>query len=171
MNILYFHGLDRPADAIEQNILSAHGKLILPNIDYSPDANFIAYLKKIYHRKNITVIIGSSMGGLVAYALSCQLNKPCLIFNPTLGYADIMEYDISSINRSEFLKVVLGSCDDVVDYRESIRILEEKNRGYVSLNIDFKLKAGIKHTIPVIEFKKEVDDFFHQLNSFKKAAI
>lgn len=163
MSILYFHGLDRPANETEKMTLSAYGSLLAPEIDYQPDGNFISFLNKAYSDLHITAVVGTSMGGLVAYVLSAMLNTPCLLFNPTLGYANVMEYEIPvNCRREEYLRVVLGQHDDVVDHAESIRIINMDTDNNKSL-VEISLKSGLKHSVPQTEFEREVDIFFTHL--------
>lgn len=163
MSILYFHGLDRSISEEERMVLSVYGEVLSPEIDYQPDGDLIAFLYDVYKNHDIEALVGVSMGGLIAYELSCMINKPCLIFNPALDYRSVMGYNLpSDFRRNRYLKVVIGQLDDVVDHKKNIKTLyndmEEKEHP-----VDISIKCNMRHGVPLKEFEQEVKKFFIHL--------
>jgi hypothetical protein len=80
--ILYFHGLDSFLSGEKEIILQRFGTVISPLIDYK-ETGSINKVIDLYADKiiaDVDIVIGSSMGGLVAYHVSQKYDVPCLLW-------------------------------------------------------------------------------------------
>ena len=80
--ILYLHGLDSTLQDDRRAVLAPYGEIVAPVLDYRNTPDLFSTLVRDY--ADVTAIIGSSAGGLVAYYLAQALLKPCLLFYGTV---------------------------------------------------------------------------------------
>lgn len=165
--ILYYHGLDSFLSNEKREILERFGSVKAPIFDYrNIKGNLETELFNTDFVLNINVVIGSSLGGLVAYLASERNNIPCLLFNPAL-YKNILDWDIVQTSdpstphsRNKLAYIVLGEKDDVVVF--------EENRKYIEKNVrdpkQVVIEQDMLHRIPVDIFEKHVEQVFQHLN-------
>ncbi len=154
MKTLYIHGLDSFPRSEKIDILKKVGlDPVALHLDYRQQLGVYQILKENAVQKKVDFIIGSSLGGLLAYLLSEDLGLPCLLFNPAMEvlrqkavyYNQIPE--ITSFNCKDRY-VVLGANDDTVDHeisRDSFKKMEKKGLNqkvvvcdWLGHTIDFK---------------------------------
>ncbi|MFN4149934.1 MAG: YqiA/YcfP family alpha/beta fold hydrolase [Candidatus Sericytochromatia bacterium] len=161
--ILYLHGLDSFLNDEKRNVLEKYGEVLAPNIDYRSNSNIYDLFLEEIKKENIDVIIGSSMGGLIAYYLSHNTQKPSLLFNPALPYQSVLQIvDKGNIDTSSELKyIILGKKDIIVKYSDNIDFLNKNIHD--SDNVEIKIINKLEHRIPTDIFEKEVFNFFKEL--------
>lgn len=94
MKAMYIHGLHSEVNPHKVAILEEAGlEVIAPEIDYEVEQEK-AYprIKKLVQDGQVDVLIGSSMGGFMAYWLARELNKPALLFNPALHFESMQPF-------------------------------------------------------------------------------
>ncbi|OMP32269.1 YqiA/YcfP family alpha/beta fold hydrolase [Mangrovimonas sp. DI 80] len=162
MNILYLHGLNGSLSPEKRTILENYGTVYSPSIDYELDPNSILSIVEKFQEIDINVVIGSSMGGFAGYYISNALQRPALLFNPAIAHRSVQQL-VPELEqqKSNFKQMVLGSADEVVDPRETLRFLANT----VDLQPEYQihLRNDLAHRIPVEVFEEEVKAFFGQL--------
>ena len=155
MKTLYIHGYKSSLIEPKREIIEKYSEVIAPNRDYDSEPNIYTELKKIIQENSINHIIGSSMGGRLAYHLSTELNLPCLLFNPALSgeFINIKNY---STHFKPFKKIILGAQDNIVDPYQNFTWLTTHDKSEFTV----KWIPDLAHQIPVDIFRKEVDQFY-----------
>ena len=162
MRILYLHGLDGFLSDDKRAALAKYGEVVGPQIDYRSSEQILNELIAEYQAGNIDVVIGNSLGGLAAYYISLANNIPCLIFNPALPYASVLQNIPDQLpQRRQYLQVVLGRQDDVVKAADNLVFLD--NAIDNNLNAAVHILNHIGHRIPIKEFTDELHFFFRAL--------
>ena len=128
MHILYLHGLESSAGGPKVEYLRMVGNLVTaPEMDYKDPEQYQKICDIIlnsYMEEPIDLIIGSSMGGYFAYHLGKQYDIPMLLLNPAL-HSRTFEPVITSIGEYDPLIFLgVGEYDDVIDYTETLNILD-----------------------------------------------
>ena len=162
MKLLYLHGLESKLSAPKRAFLEQYAEVIAPSIDYRKNATVINHLYHQYRDQNIDLVVGSSMGGFVAYHLSAMLNRPGLLFNPALVRRSLNQEIPQEIPKHEsLLHFTLGAADTVVSAQESLQFIAQKlpNKTYFRL----QLIADLAHRIPLKVFQNSVHHFFTDL--------
>ena len=119
MKTLYIHGLDSYPKPEKLEILKKH-KLdpVALHLNYRETLGIYETLKDAAIRKDVKFIVGSSVGGYLAFLLSNDLGIPCLLFNPAMDTKDHLFYSVMpEIKKSScnYRFVVLGEKDKTVD--------------------------------------------------------
>ncbi len=173
MKTLYLHGLDSSLSDEKRVILEKYtNDLIAPSIDYRADPYTIQTLLERYKETRddkIELVIGSSMGGLTAYYLSWFWQIPCLAFNPALPYRSIIQelpalpVTINKMKnlRKQFLRIVLGRHDTVINPFDTLPILMHDMSEDEPLSIHFR--NDLAHQIPFSIFDEELNYFFEKV--------
>jgi predicted esterase YcpF (UPF0227 family) len=156
MNILFLHGLESKLSEPKRVILEKYGQVIAPDLDYKSNPNMIEDLYTTYHNQNISVIIGSSMGGFAGYYLAQLLKLPSMLYNPALPYRSSIEQIVPShlaMNHPASMRIVLGSKDTVIKAKDNLAFLAQ----HISEKTDYKLviRKELAHQIPVAVFEEE----------------
>lgn len=122
MKALYLHGLHSEGLTQEKkDVMSLYDlEVDAPQIDYfSKDLSFF---ENLIETTNPELLIGSSMGGRLAYYLSNKYQLPALLFNPAIGHATcetvIPIEDFLHDNKPKKQLFVFGEFDDVVNSSE-----------------------------------------------------
>jgi hypothetical protein len=94
MKAIYIHGLHSEVNPHKVAILEDAGlEVMAPEIDYEAEqAKVYPRLKKLILEEQVDVLIGSSMGGFMAYWLARDLNKPALLYNPALHFESMQPF-------------------------------------------------------------------------------
>ena len=145
-SVIYFHGLESSPGGIKTEFLKQETDFVeAPAMDYTQKGIFEEWLDYV-KTEEPDLLIGSSMGGYFAMALSSHTGIPVLVFNPAIHSRSIEIDGLGS--GTEKLKglVVLGKKDDVIvpdltlqmlkgDWND-LEIVVEKNMGHrVSLDV------------------------------------
>lgn len=160
MKILYLHGLDSTLQEDRCTVLSAYGQICAPELDYRNSPNLLSVLSEEY--ADVTVIIGSSAGGLVGYYLAQALLKPCLLFNPAMTYQDQVPTKVEpNPHYAAYMQVVIGLQDSVINPWESLEAL--KNNLQLRQPAEIHLINTMAHSYPIGIFEQEVRKFFEKI--------
>lgn len=163
MNILYLHGLSSSGLGPEKrNILEKYGKVFSPAIDYRTESNSIELLAEQYRNQNIQAVIGSSMGGFIAYYLADAFKIPSLLFNPALASRPVNQR--IPIFRNPYLslkQIVLAANDEVINPKDTLVFLSKTLQQHTDYHIH--IRQDIKHQIPINVFEEEVKMFFEKI--------
>jgi len=166
MNILYLHGLDGHLSNDKRIALEKYGRVIGPQTDYRISDCNIEILTDQYQQEQIDIVIGNSMGGLMAYHISLAYGTPCLIFNPALPYTSVpQQIPVIVRKRTEILQVVLGKQDEVINYLDTMKYLGDN----VAPEVEYKLHihSTLPHRIDIATFEEELNSFFRSIEYFK----
>jgi esterase/lipase len=166
MKILFLHGLEGGPSNYQQMALLAHGEVIYPLIKYRTSTDPYQDLFSIAQDRKCDVIIGLGLGGLFAFYLSCNMNVPCLIINPMLPTSnDTILFPEQRSKRTQYLQVVLGKDDLLVNANDRLLFLENNNHDQFNYSIHLINQAASKLTLS--EFRLELSTFFNIVN-FKR---
>jgi pimeloyl-ACP methyl ester carboxylesterase len=139
-SVIYFHGLESPQGGIKVEFLDQEVDFLeAPAMDYTQKDIFEEWLDYV-KTEEPDLLIGSSMGGYFAMALSSHTGIPVLVFNPAIHSRSIEIDGLGS--GTEKLKglVVLGKNDNTIspdltfqmlkgDWND-LEIIVEKNMGH-----------------------------------------
>jgi uncharacterized protein len=157
---LYAHGLDGLLSEEKKKILELYTQVIAPEMNYRTNPKSYDDLLQIAQKEKVDVIIGSSMGGCMAYHLSLHLNVPALLFNPALPFRSVgVDLPDQNLARTEYLRVILGGKDEIVDPLKNLYWLTEHENG----DMDIRWRHTLGHRIPLDVFQYEVGDFFGRI--------
>lgn len=129
MTILYIHGLDSSPNPERIGLLEAHGhRVVALHIDYRTEADIYPRLVDFAKEEGVDYLVGSSLGGYLAYWIGHDLGLPQLLFNPAVAMRSITldaPYPIAE-NPEIQSKVVLGVLDESVPHNDNVAFF--KNR-------------------------------------------
>ncbi|MCF8234270.1 MAG: hypothetical protein K9G67_04995 [Bacteroidales bacterium] len=131
MKTFYIHGLDSFPVPEKIKIMEEVGlSVISMHLDYRRQPDAYEILKIEAMEKNAAVLIGSSLGGSLAYWLAEDLGLPCLLFNPAMDIDKDVGLKIPKITKREcpMRFVVLGESDDSVDPLKNLSYFRERER-------------------------------------------
>lgn len=150
MNILYLHGLMSTNKSQKTEWLKETHSVFNPALNYKEDSKTIFNdLELLCKQHEIDLVIGSSMGGYLAYHLSQKFNIPSLLFNPALEKNSIEKPPVDVVeNLTIKHTIVLGEKDEVVIPSETLKYLESRN-----INFTHTFEAN-GHRTPFEVFKK-----------------
>lgn len=162
MKILYLHGLDGSLNDEKRSILQKHGTVVSPAIDYRTEYNSIELLVEQFKNDKIGAVIGSSMGGFVAYYISNAYQRPSLLFNPALASRSVRQ-KVPTYKHPllSFKQLVLGSRDTVIKVKDTLEFLSKNLELHTNYHIH--IRQDLEHQIPVQVFEEEVKLFFKNL--------
>jgi len=162
MQILYFHGLDSVLNPVKKEILEKYYTVISPVLDYRNNNQVVKIFYDKFKNEKIDVVMGTSMGGYVAYYLSFMLNLPCMVFNPALPYKNVLQFlPELKTERNKFLYVVLGKQDNIIKAKDSLEFLQNTTSKHE--NIRVTILNQLEHQIPIDVFESEINIFFELL--------
>lgn len=130
MRILYIHGLDSAPNADRMGWLEQQGHQVYAlHLDYRMQPNAFDILAKELEQRQADYLVGSSLGGYLAYWLGERYGLPVLIYNPAmhlsiegLGLPEIQEL------RCPRRHIVLGAQDERVDPQWNWQWLQKQER-------------------------------------------
>ena len=164
--ILFLHGLESKANCDKVGFLRSLGHIVTsPKINYRED-NCYDNLKTLVRYNTYDVIIGSSMGGWVAWNLGKDLGIPVLLLNPAVHSRSIElnHIDIEPVRESKPSKVFLavGLADDVIDPETTIDWLNKHDKLDWNLNNTYKAiyghRTSVERFIDIwVHFEKDIE--------------
>lgn len=156
MNILYLHGLESSAVSPKVEYLRMIGNLVTaPTMDYKdPDQyqRICDIILTSYMEEPVDLIIGSSMGGYFAYHLGKQYDIPVLLLNPALHSRTYEPVISSTAEYDPLIFLGVGEHDGIIDYRETLNILDN-NVGEAFFRGNY-WKGDHGHKTPIDFFQK-----------------
>lgn len=152
IKIAFFHGLE--SQAVSDKTAFLHNNfddVYAPPMDYQRNAHLFEQVLEEVKKREITLLVGSSMGGWVAYCISTLTGIPALIFNPAVHSRSI---NLSTQTGSKTAKhtIVLGVNDDVINPEKTVEYFKTSGIGQ---NKIFYEQNG--HRTPVSVFKKWIE--------------
>ena len=161
--ILFLHGLESKANCDKVQFLRSLGHIVnSPKIDYR-EYDCYDNLKTLVKYNTYDVIIGSSMGGWVAWNLGKDLGIPVLLLNPAVHSRSI-NIDIEPVRESKPSKVFLavGLADDVIDPETTIDWLNKHDKLDWNLNNTYKAiyghRTSVERFIDIwVHFEKSIE--------------
>lgn len=118
---LYIHGLDGFLSDEKHAILSKFTQVIAPVMDYRANPGAYYDLLSIAKEEKVEIIMGTSMGGCMAYHLSLHLGLPALLFNPALPFRSVgIDLPAQDKVRSSNLRLVIGGQDNIIDPLQNV---------------------------------------------------
>lgn len=156
---LYIHGLNGFLNDEKRTILSKYTQVVAPKLDFRSNPTSYYDLLSIAKEDNVDIIIGTSMGGCMAYHLSLHLSLPALLFNPALPFRSVgIDLPTHYKVRDTYLRVIIGGQDDIIDPIQNISWLATHEKG----DMDIRWKNTLGHRIPTDVFEEEVGGFFER---------
>lgn len=164
MNILYLHGLESKLNQPKREILERYGLVFAPDLDYKKDPASIERILLEYSGANISVVIGSSMGGFAGYYVSSALKCPALLFNPALKHRSV-EQHIPPVKEDaqSHKRIVLGLQDEVVDPSHTLNFIAENL--YKKAGLSIILRPEMEHRVELNIFEEELEQFFKRVTN------
>ena len=148
MKVAFFHGLESaPISDKSEYLLSAFPDAYVPAMDYSKSGLFDEVLKEV-KKRNIDLLVGSSMGGWFAYCISTLTGIPTILFNPAV-HSRTMEPSVYRGSSRANHTVVLGKSDNLIDPQKTKNWF--KTDGVGSFN--YKMENN-GHRTPIGIFRK-----------------
>lgn len=163
MRILYLPEWGEKIEDAKIKILNKFGDDVwCPKIDYIGERNIIySYAREIQQNGNPTLIIGSSLGGYMAYHMANIVKFPSLLFNPTFYFKNGGEVKRDD-GMDEYLEktIVFSTKSEDIDIKRTVKFLEEYN--YKNI----KFYDGLTH-IPLDIFENEFIEFREKHKNIK----
>lgn len=157
---LYIQGLDGFLSEEKRSILSKYTQVIAPIMDYRANPQAYYNLLSKAKEEKVDIIIGTSMGGCMAYHLSLHLSLPSLLFNPALPFRSVgIDLPVQDKVRETYLHVVIGGQDDIIDPLQNVTWLATHEKG----DMDIRWRNTLGHRIPLDVFEEEVGVFFGKI--------
>lgn len=161
---LYIHGLDGFLSDGKRTILSKYTQVVAPTMDFRSNPTTYYDLLSIAKEEKVDVIIGTSMGGCMAYHLSLHLGLPALLFNPALPFRSVgIDLPAQDKVRDSYLRVVIAGQDDIIDPLQNVAWLATQEKG----DMDIRWRNTLGHRIPTDVFEDEVGGFFNKIDNNK----
>jgi uncharacterized protein len=149
--ILYLHGLESGQGGKKVDFLADRGYVYAPEMDYTRKDLF-EFLIKTMSEFEPNLIIGSSMGGYVAYVLSGLYKVPILVFNPAL-HSRTIEPNIPKFVKKHFpseMVVVLGDEDAVITPNTTLDYITDRGmHDVVNVKVERVKTMGHRTTLSV----------------------
>ena len=84
--ILYIHGFASCGDSLKTRLLKAHfgaANVLAPDVPVEPDAA-VAFLHGLMETQNVSLLVGSSLGGFYATLLAGRYGTDAVLINPSV---------------------------------------------------------------------------------------
>jgi len=179
--ILYIHGFASCGNSNKTKILRENfDKVLCPDVPVDPD-EAISFLQKLVIANDVSLIIGSSLGGFYAAHLAEKLDVKTVLLNPStqpfitlapyIGTNEffcsgekfewtkehinkLMTYAISKNSIKVPVLVLLQKGDEVLDYTQAEAVYE---------NYDVVVQEGGNHRF------ENLDEYLERISKFKDA--
>ncbi len=164
--VLYLHGYRSQPLLVKTDVLARHlGEVVAPALDYDQGVDF-AEMERLAQQAD--VLVGSSLGGLLAFHLSERLGRAALLFNPALHPAISGRYGQQVARtvqpRPAYRRVVLGRHDEQVPNETTFEYLNARpdadgHLESAASRLVFVQRDDLAHQIPLAIFEEEVRAF------------
>ena len=114
MRVAYLHGLESNNSSTKNKWLHDNYSFVFdPQMNYHEPGIFDKVLKQI-KQSNVDFIIGSSMGGWFAYAMSTITGIPTILFNPALHWRNFTP--VTKFGKKKAVhNIIFGKNDSLID--------------------------------------------------------
>jgi predicted esterase YcpF (UPF0227 family) len=184
--ILYVHGFGSCGDSTKTRLLKSYfgeAHVLSPDLPVEPDAA-IEFLTGLIEENEITLLVGSSLGGYYATFLAKRYALEAVLINPSVkpyetlehclginrfwcsgepfewkaAYLDqLRRYDTDDLRDMPALMVLLQTGDEVLDYKEAA----QKYRDF-----DVTVEEGGNHRFEnLADYLEKIESFLHQKGS------
>ncbi len=167
MKAYYIHGFESKGLTEEKREkLEALGlEVIAPLFDFRKERNILYRITEEVRMEKPGFLIGSSMGGRMAFYISNRLNVPALLFNPALKSGMIDEIqpvpkDFRELILNPYQQFIFGARDTTVVPASTKAFLEDK---YPGTPIREKMLPELEHQIPAAVLEEETKAFIEFL--------
>ena len=140
-SVIYFHGLESSPGGIKVDFLKQETDFIeAPAMDYTKEGIFEEWLDYV-KTEEPDLIVGSSMGGYFAIALSTWTGIPVLVFNPAIHSRKFEIEGLGSgtkkakgfardlgLDGDEIIKDMMSS-----DYEHAVKVFDDNFGSFVTL--------------------------------------
>jgi predicted esterase YcpF (UPF0227 family) len=161
MKAIYIHGFQSHPTKEKVEILYKYfDEVFAPEIDWENEDERVGMfrsLSAIIRKQKITHVIGSSMGGQMAFYLATNLGLRGLCFNPAFEH---LYFDFNFTKNKEFdgkVNIILGENDDIILPSKTISFLESE--GYKKDSIEIE-SLNIDHIVDLKSFEYGVKKMF-----------
>lgn len=153
---LFIHGLGAKHRKDVEEKLSELYDVIYPEINYKTDSSPYHTCLKIAEENKVDVVIGHSVGGVIAYYISKAINVPALLLEPAFnGDYEVIVWGDGIYNPKMF--VLFGMSDEEVDKWGGINKLKyEKNCTVEFINKGHDLTAD-----DIYEYAKKFNSYLY----------
>jgi len=150
--LLYLHGLRGRNSGEKIEYLKTIYDVVAPKIDYDNRSECYSKLQRLIEEENIDEVMGSSLGGFLAYYLSINNNINATLLNPALAHSkDIDSWGIKdSVNRPSMM-FILGKNDKVVSCEDTMDFISKVYKSTCSILVD-----NHEHSTPLEILKKHI---------------
>ena len=146
-SVIYFHGLESKSGGIKVEFLNNTVDIVeAPAMDYTQKDVFKEWLDYVKIEQP-DLIIGSSMGGYFALALSSHTGIPVLAFNPAIHSRTFEIDNLTSGKKRVKGLVVLGGNDNIIDPGKTLSMLKGNWNG-----LDIHVEKEMGHRVPLSTF-------------------
>jgi len=146
MTILYLHGLNSTNINERTEWLSQFGKVIHPLMEYKNIPAAYQYLDRLVKKYKPQVIVGSSMGGFIAYHLGNYYGIPTILLNPALIMKLMVKPNLKKYPVKNKHYIAIGIKDDVIPPYTTLALLKEDH-------VDYYIKEYDRgHETPINDF-------------------
>ncbi|MEM7657410.1 MAG: YqiA/YcfP family alpha/beta fold hydrolase [Bacteroidota bacterium] len=153
MQILYIHGLDSSPNPDRMGHLERLGHTVQGlHLDYRNTPDSYEQLKSLSVKQGVQFLVGSSLGGMLAFWLGEELGIPCLCFNPAMHVTkEEANIPLSFPHTCPKRWVVLGAEDDTVDPQANWAYFQELTQEDVFQQV--WMCQGLGHQIDLPTFE------------------
>ncbi len=167
-NILYLHGFQGFVTDEKKEFLDSIGNSFYPFLDYENEADsIINRLLKIIKEKNIDLIAGTSLGGMITYYLGLITEKPTMLLNPAViavpQLSEFIPEEIRSKKATKDILVFSGKKDEVVPFELQKEFFENLEKDS-TIDIEFNEEENLVHLVELDYFKKFFKKFLKKNN-------
>jgi len=157
--VLYLHGLESGQGGPKVDYLADNCCVHAPEMDYTRKDIF-PYLVQIMEDFDPDLIIGSSMGGYVAYMLSGLYGTPIIVFNPALHSRKFdPKFPIKAQNcYPSRAKIVLGEEDTIIDPKKTLKFIADQISMGFPTQFSIENVDGMGHRVPLDIFINKIQN-------------
>jgi predicted esterase len=157
--VLYIHGLGSSPVKEKLDLIQKHAEVVALHLDYENDLDSYKKLLALAKEEEVSVLIGSSLGGLISYHMANNLGLPCLLFNPALYREIPAAYGYVPERKACPRRLIIqGALDDIVDPAKVRTILAQETNPNCKQEIIINAQMG--HRIDLMNFEHYVNWFF-----------
>ena len=154
MKIAFFHGLESPAVSDKTEYLQENfNNPYCTALDYKNDKTVYDRTLEYVKNNDIDLLVGSSMGGWLAYCISTETGIPTVLFNPAF-HSRSFEICKPTGKIGSNHTVILGEFDTLIKPEVTKYIIETYGIGEFFIHDE-----PIEHRTPIEIFEKYLNKY------------